>query len=401
MKKNLVIFFGGRSCEHEISIITAQQAIANIDRGKYEIFPVYIAPDGVWRHGRGYDRLQSFASGAVPKGAEVLLTPGSPVLYRRAKPGRIKPVICIHAALLCMHGLNGEDGALQGLLELSGVPYTSCNVQASGACMDKIVSKFLFKGLGLPVTEFAWFTAGEFERGPEACLDRAEKAAGYPCIVKPANLGSSIGISVCPDRSALRAAVATAAAFDRRVLVERGLTDFFELNCSALGIENDVKISECERPAAWHEFLTFEDKYMSGGKGDRSGGQNGKENAAGGGKIGMHGLKRELPARIEPAVRDAVREATERVFRTLNAKGVVRVDFLVDKKTGTVYINEVNTIPGSLSFYFWEREGVEFPQLIDRLVYFAGCEHGLKAGLQYAYKTDVVSQAARATKTGK
>ena len=385
MKKNLIIFFGGRSCEHEISIITAQQAIANADREKYELYPVYIAPDGRWRYDRAFCRMSAFADGgAGGKGAEVFLMPGSPVLYRRVRAGKVKALVKPDAALLCMHGLNGEDGALQGLLEMSGVPYTSCGLTASAACMDKIAAKYLFKGLGLNTPEFAWFTAGEYEREPEACLDRAEQAAGYPCVVKPANLGSSIGISVCRDRAGLRAAVATAAAYDRRILVERALTDFFELNCSVLGIENDATVSECERPSAWHEFLTFEDKYLSGG---------GKKGAKG----GMASLKREFPAKIEPALRASVRTAAAAVFRALNMKGVVRVDFMVDKNGGIVYINEVNTIPGSLSFYLWEGAGVSFKHLIDRLVYFAECEYALKTALNYAYKTDVIRSAGKMT----
>jgi D-alanine-D-alanine ligase len=273
--------------------------------------------------------------------------------------------------------------------------------------MDKIAAKLIFMGLGIPTAEFTWLTAGEFERAPETVLNRAEEAVGYPCVVKPANLGSSIGISVCKDRDALRGAIATAAAFDRRILIERALADFFELNCSVLGIEDDIKISECERPAAWHEFLTFEDKYLgggttgkAGGKGVKGGGGNGKA-GGGGGKIGMQSLRREFPARVGEALRGRVREAAGQVFRAINAKGVVRVDFLVDKKSETVYINEVNTIPGSLSFYLWEREGVDFTHLIDRLVYFAECERDLKDGLRYAYKTDVVRSAARSLKMNK
>jgi D-alanine-D-alanine ligase len=321
-----------------------------------------------------------------------------------------------------MHGLNGEDGTLQGLLELSGLAYTSCNVPASAVCMDKIVAKSVFIGLGLKTAEFVWFTAGEFERDAEAVLARAEEAVGYPCVVKPANLGSSIGISVCADRGALRAAVGTAAAFDRRILVERALSDFFELNCSVLGIEDDIKVSECERPAAWHEFLTFEDKYLGGGRKSRkpggeacargkpykagggeacAGGGGGVKNCGGGG-IGMHGLRREFPAKVGEGLRGRIRGAAAQIFRAINAKGVVRVDFLIDKKTETVYTNEVNTIPGSLSFYLWEREGVDFKHLIDRLIYFAECERDLKAGLRYAYKTDVIASAARgAGKAGK
>jgi len=434
-KKNLAVFFGGRSCEHEISIITAQQAMAVADRDKYEVYPIYITPGGEWRYDRAFGELKTFENDAADMGAEVLFTPGGPTLYRvvrrraftrhcrrekqnRADPSaqipkRVKPLARIDAALLCMHGLNGEDGTLQGLLELSGVPYTSCGVTASAAFMDKIVSKYIFRGLGLKTVDFAWFTAAEFEGAPEACLDKAEEAAGYPCIVKPANLGSSIGISVCKDRTTLKEAVEVAVQYDRRILVERALTDFYELNCSVLGSEDGIAVSECEKPAAWHEFLTFEDKYLSSGKQITNYKLqiiNYEEREADGGKdadneknvnIGMASLKREFPAKTEPALRDNARAAAEMVFKALDCKGVVRVDFMVDKTSGIIYISEVNTIPGSLSFYLWEPEGLSFGRLIDRLVDIAIREHSLKSSLTYAYKTDVIRNAAKNMKMNK
>ncbi len=380
MKRNIAVFFGGRSVEHEISVITAYQAYLNIDMEKYEPIPVYISGAGTWHSGDGLLSLKEFEKGNVEKRyGEVFLRPGSPQLYTVKKGGKkIAPAVKIDAALVCMHGINGEDGSLAGLLQLCGVPYTSCGMFAAGAAMDKAAAKLLFKAAGLKILKYVSFYSSDTPDERRISIETAEKDFGYPMIVKPANLGSSIGISVCGNREELNAGIDVAAAFDVKLVVEKALTDFYEINCSALGFQNDIRVSECEQPVSWKEFLTFDDKYMGGGK-----------------TAGMESCPRRLPADIPLKISGKIKAETLKAFRALDLKGVVRIDYLIDKKTDTVYINEVNTIPGSLSFYLWEYGGVSFSALIDRLLFIAECEHNFKKQLVYAYKSDVIKSAAK------
>ena len=386
MKKNIAVFFGGKSVEHEISVITAYQAFLNLDRKKYNPVPVYISGFGTWHTGGNILSLKEFEKGGLEKRfRRVFLAAGSPKLYEVLKPDKkIKPLLNIDAALLCVHGVNGEDGSLAGLLQLCGVPHTACGVFAAGAAMDKAAAKLIFKAAGLNILKYNWFWSAEYKASPIAFIERAENEIGYPMIVKPANLGSSIGISVCKRRDELLNAVEVAASFDLKVVIEEALTDFYEINCSALGFQDDVKVSECERPVTARQILSFEDKYM--GKGA---------------KAGMESCRRELPAVIPKELSDKIKSDTLTAFRTLDCKGVVRIDYLIDKKDGAVYINEVNTIPGSLSFYLWEHGGLSFTALLDKLLSFAESEHKQKDGLVYAYKSDIIRSAAKGMKAGK
>ena len=396
MKKNVAVFFGGRSVEHEISVITAYQAFLNLDPEKYNPVPVYISGEGTWHTGENILSLKGFEKGGLEKRfPQVFLAAGEPALYIRAS-GRIhargrgalckkiKPLVKLDAALLCVHGVNGEDGSLAGLLQLCNIPHTSCGMFAAGAAMDKAAAKLIFKAAGLKALKYIDFYSSDFKSAPLLFMERAEKEIGYPMIVKPASLGSSIGIKVCNNKDELSDAIETAAAFDLKIVAEEALTDFYEINCSALGFQDDVKVSECERPLTWREILSFEDKYM--GKG---------------GKAGMESCKRQLPADIPKKLSGRIKDSALKAFKALGCKGVVRIDFLVDKKSNTVYINEVNTVPGSLSFYLWEYEGLSFSALLDRLLSIADCEHRLKSELVYAYKSDVIKSAAKSMKAGK
>lgn len=380
MKRNIAVFFGGRSVEHEISVITAYQAFLNIDKEKYNAVPVYISGAGTWHSGKNILSLKEFEAGNIAgRFQRVFMMAGAPVLYGiKKRDKKIEPVVNIDAALLCMHGINGEDGSLAGLLQLSGVPFTSCGIFAAGAAMDKAAAKLLFKAAGLKILKYNWFYTSEYKTAPQSIIEKAEKEVGYPMIVKPANLGSSIGISVCKDREELNKAVEVAAAFDIKIVIEEALTDFYEINCSALGFQEDIKVSECEMPVTWKEFLSFDDKYMGEGK-----------------KAGMENCKRQLPADIPKKLSDRIKSDTRKAFKALDCKGVVRIDYLIDKKDDTVYINEVNTIPGSLSFYLWEHEGLSFTALIDKLLFIGEYEHNLKEQLVYAYKSDVIKSAAK------
>ncbi len=318
---NVAVIFGGRSCEHNVSIVTGVQAIAAMPKG-YKAIPVYIGEDGVWRAGQEYAYIQTYAQkeGKRP-GKEVHLRPSSPYLY--SKSG--KRVARLDAALLCTHGAFGEDGCLQGLLEIARVPYTGSGVEASALGMDKHRQKQAFAALGLPTLPYVAFSADDYVNDSYSTLERIKKTLRFPMIVKPCSLGSSIGIGVAHNNDELFAHIRTALSFDSVVLVENALEPHLEYNCAVLcGAP-----SEIEQPLGWQDVLTYEDKYL-------------RKSAE---------LKRDFPAKIDPILRDTLRDAAAAAYRAVGADGIARVDFLVQGKE--VFVNEINTIPGSLASYFY------------------------------------------------
>ena len=256
--------------------------------------------------------------------------------------------------------------------------------------MDKIAMKLIYKGCGLPVLDMCWFERSDWERDRKAVLDRVEQEVGYPAFVKPANLGSSIGISKAKDRAGLEAAIDTAASFDRRILVEVGVEKPEEVNCAAVGFGGDVTVSLCEMPVSWEEFLTFDDKYMRGGKGGKGG--------KGGAKGGMQSLARKLPAPIPDEMTRQIQDMTARIFRVMDLKGVVRVDYIIDPAKNQVYVNEVNTIPGSLAFYLFEPMGIRYPQLLDKMVESALAAYRERQASSFSYGSAILAKVAGGAK---
>lgn len=376
MKKNLLVFFGGKSCEHDISIITAHQAIDYVDIERYNIIPIYVDINGIFLTGDDLFDFEFCKDIDYSKLHKVYFMPATNnVYYKKNK------VLCkADAALLCMHGLNGEDGTLQGMLELSNIPYTSSGVLGSAVGMDKIAMKLFFKGLNLSVLPFIWFNKAEYYsiKGNEEFWEKFNSTLEYPVIVKPANLGSSIGITRCPNAESLKNAIEVAVKFDNRIIIEKALTDFKEVNCSVLGCSSiGAQASVCERPLNWQAFLSFEDKYINNG-----------------GKLGgMDSLKRRIPADITDEQSNIIKKQSVEIFKAMDCKGVVRIDYMIDNTDNSIYVNEINTIPGSLSYYLWDYEGVDFYDLMDRLIEYAIKEHRQKSYLKYAYQSNVLSGA--------
>ena len=397
MKKQIGVIFGSRSCEREVSIISAIQLMRHADREKYDVVPVYIDEHGGWYTGDMLTDINSYKpfnpqmSGIVKVFPD--LSSGSGALLTVHKGGglfakeKIEIAARVDVYVVVMHGLNGEDGTLQGLLELANVPYTSTGVAGSAVGMDKIMMKQFFKGAGLPVLPGVWFTRGAFESDREAVLDEVEKQIGFPVFVKPSNLGSSIGVSRADDREGLADSLELAFEYDRRVLVEKGLNKPVELNCSVLGYDGEVEASPIEMPISNDVFLDFRDKYL-----------------ASGGSKGMASLHRVLPAPIEDELRDGIQEMSKKIFRLLDCKGVVRIDYMYDRDGGKTWITEINTIPGSLAFYLWENAGLSYAKLIDRMVGYAEKAHADRNRANYAYSSDIlkgVSFGAKGTKGAK
>lgn len=379
--KKLGVIFGSRSAEHEISIISGLQILENADKSKYDAFPIYISKDGEWFVGEPLRDIKNYKTfDPSMKGiTKVILppVPGMNGLYALSQGGLFKKSakICeLDCAILALHGMHGEDGCVQGLLELADIPYTSSGLVGSAVGMDKIVMKSVFYSMGIPVLDSIYCYRSEWKKNREDILDNAEKL-GYPLYVKPANLGSSIGISKAVDRETLEHAVDVASAFDRRIVIEKGIEKPIEINCACIGFDGEVTPSVCEEPIAWDEFLTFDDKYTRGGK-------------------GMKGAARKIPAPISDELTDTIRDYTAKIFRMLECKGVVRVDYMIDPATEKIYVCEINTIPGSFAFYLFEPMGIKFKQLVDMLVEYAYAAYEQKKESTYAYSSDVINKSA-------
>ncbi len=394
MKKQIGVIFGSRSCEREVAIISAVQLMRHADRDKYDIIPVYIDETGNWYTGEKLKDIESFkpfrpeSTGItrvfpdLSSGSGALLTvkKGSGLFAKE----KIEIAARIDVYIIVMHGLNGEDGTLQGLLELANVPYTSTGVAGSAVGMDKIMMKQIFRGAGLPVLPGIWFTRTEFENGRDTVIRKTEEEIGYPVFVKPANLGSSIGVSRADDAETLAESLELAFEYDRRVLVEKGLDKPIELNCSVLGYDGEDEASPIEMPINNDEFLDFRDKYL-----------------ASGGSKGMASLHRVLPAPIEDGLKNHIQEMSRTIFRLLDCKGVVRIDYMFDRQSEKTYITEINTIPGSLAFYLWENAGMPYSSLIDRMVCCAEKAHEDKNRANYAYTSDILNGVSFGAKGAK
>ena len=362
MKTNVGVFFGGRSVEHEISVISALQAINAFDPSKYNIIPIYISKQGRWYTGpltldiRNYKDMKSLCE----RSEEVFMRPeyGDYKLYR-ANPGgglfsKKNPVYEeLHVVIPVLHGSHGEDGMFEGLLETIGIPFAGCDTLSSANGMDKITMKMILRAEGIPVVDYVWFTDKEWIDNRDAIVDKIEGKLGYPVIVKPANLGSSVGIGKAADRQSLIEKVDNAEKFSQRIIVEHMIEDMMEINCSVLGDADDHQSSVCEEPISKGDFLSYEEKY------------------GGGAKAGMQASEKKIPADIPVEMSEEIRRMAGETFRVLSCHGVSRVDVMVDRKDNSIYVNEINTIPGSLSFYLWEESGISFTQLMDRLVALA------------------------------
>ena len=364
MKNNVAVFFGGRSVEHEISVISALQAIAAFDKEKYNVIPVYISKQGRWYTSPLLLDVKNYRDmkGLTQRCTEVMLRPefGDYNLYKTTNgffEKRHPVVATLHAVLPVLHGTNGEDGIFEGVLETIGIPYAGCNTLSSANGMDKITMKMILRESGIPVVDYVWFTDRQWFAQKESIIEKVEKELGYPVIVKPANLGSSVGIGKAADRQQLIERINYAEKFSQRIIVEHMIEKLKEINCSVLGNADENIASVCEEPVKTGDILSYEDKYMGGSKSAKG--------------SGMQSSERRVPAQIPEEMSERIRNMSRDTFRVLSCHGVSRIDVMINEKDNQVYVNEINTIPGSLSFYLWEASGIKFPQLIDRLMELA------------------------------
>lgn len=363
MKTNIGVFFGGRSTEHEISVISASQAMAAINRERYDVTPIYITKQGRWFTGEALFEIKNYRNpkDLIAKCTEVYMQPvyGDYNLYKTKRSfwGGNGVVTKLDVVIPVLHGSNGEDGIFEGVLESIGIPYAGCNTLASANGMDKITMKMILAADGVPVVPYVWFTDKEWFNKREALVDKIESKLGYPVIIKPANLGSSVGIGSAHNREELIERVADAQRYSTRLIVEHMLADMQEINCSVLGDCDDYRMSVLEEPIKSSDFLTYEEKYGSGG-GTKGGSKS----------VGMQRSQKRIPAELPDDVTQRIQYLAGETFRILSCHGVSRVDVMIDKSNGEIYVNEINTIPGSLSFYLWEATGLPFEKLMDTLV---------------------------------
>jgi len=394
MKLNIAVIFGGKSVEHEISILSAQQTIAAVDKEKYNVIPIYLSKNGLFYTGsmllnldnfRDLDKLilnsqQVFL--ANDKDGNCQLLPAEPGLFSKKILAKIDVVFPI------THGTNGEDGTLQGLLEVLNVPYVGSNVLSSGITFDKVSTKMALASLNVPMLPYVWFYSSEWLTEQVEILDKIEKTLKYPLIVKPSSLGSSVGVSAVNDKGELEDAIDLAVSLSSRVLIEPKIENLREINCSVLGDHEEAAASVCEEPIHSKEILSYSDKYLSGAKGKC--GCKCSANKLGG---GMESAKRQIPANIPIKTSEFIQELAKKVFYELDLSGVVRIDFLLDQKDGQIYLCEVNTIPGSLSFYLWQPMGIDFKDLNSKLIELALKKYREKNNLIASYNTNILQNA--------
>ncbi len=395
--KNLGVIFGSVTCEHDVSVVSGLQLIENVDKSKYNVYPIYIHSNGDWYTGeelldpsiyKHFDDIKS-------KLKEVTIQPNKQglVVFNKGMFSK-NEFIKLDAVIPVMHGMNGEDGTLQGLLELSNIPYSSSGVLGASVGMDKILMKKVFEAYDLPVLPYVYFIRKEWENNKDEVIKMVEEKLNYPMIVKPSNLGSSIGISKAKDRDGLIQAIEVAVSYDSRIIVEKAVTNIKEINCSALGYEDDVETSCLEEPVNWEGFLSFEDKYLRGAKNAK-----GAPSKVAGTKQGtMESMDRRIPADIPDEQTKLIKELSVTAFKALNSKGVVRIDYIIDGDDNKVYINEINTIPGSMAFYLWKHDGVDYPELIDRLVDIAEKANKDKNRNNYTFDSNIIGNITKIEK---
>ena len=398
------VIFGGRSVEHDVSIVTAHQIMAVLSE-RHNVVPIYIARDGAWMAGEALNGLDHYKAGSVPEAPAAHIPPvtgfGGLLIHGSGRDerkggflGRSRSEeargqrIPLDVVVCAVHGTNGEDGTLQGLLELAGIPYTGSGVLASAVGLDKVAMKTALRAAGLPVVHDIAVRTARFRSDPEAVVNDIESKLDYPMFVKPVRAGSSVGIGKAPDREALEQGLEVAAEYDTRILVETAMEGCIEVNCSVLGGgSREPEASVCEQPLGWQEFLSFQDKYMRGSKGSAKS------------REGMASQDRRIPAPISDELTTQVQHNAMTAFRAIGASGVARIDSFVKEETGETWVMEINTMPGSFAFYLWEESGLSFSDLAERLLAIAHEEHEMRASLMTTFESGLL-ESMRGGKTG-
>jgi D-alanine-D-alanine ligase len=386
-KTTVGVIFGGRSVEHDVSVVTGHQIMRAFDSARYEVVPIYIDRDGRWFTGDKLLDLRSFSNEVISLAGvqPAIISPSvqhhglilNPLPSGFLAKSQIKRLDVVFPAI---HGSHGEDGTLQGLLEMADIPYIGCGVMASAVANDKLMTKIVLRQHDIPVVDAVAFTRAEWIDDPDAIIERITSTLAYPLFIKPVTLGSSIGIGRASDEPLLRASIEVAANLDRKIMVEAAVANCVEINCAVMGDDGEMRASVLEQPVSWEQFLTYEEKYLRGGE-------------------GMKSAERLIPAPISPELTERIQQMAIKAFRALDGRGIARIDFLVQPETGSVFLNELNTMPGSLAFYLWQETGIQPAALVHQLVELAREAHAEKRRSTYNYQTNLIGiTAARGLK---
>ena len=392
MKIKVGVFFGGKSVEHEVSIITAIQAIENMDKDKYDIVPIYITKDNKMYCGDLIGDISNY------KDIDNLLKNSIQIILAQ-KDNKVALLRCdkkiyqnniydyIDIAFPIVHGTNVEDGTLQGFLKMFNIPYVGCDVISSSVGMDKYVCKCVLKDNNIPILECKCISTKDYNEDSDNTIKEIEKKFSYPVIVKPINLGSSVGIKIAKNSEELKEAIENAFVYSRKILIERAIKNLKEINCSVVGDYESTKASECEEPVKTDEILSYKDKYISGGK---------KTGAI----KSMNASVLRLPANIDTKVKEKIQELALKTFDVLGCSGVIRIDFMIDNDTNEIFVNEVNTIPGSLSFHLWKATDLNYTKLLDELINLALKRNREEKDITYSFNSNILSGVSMSSLKG-
>ena len=385
MKLRVGVIFGGESVEHEVSIISAIQAMNKMDSEKYDIIPIYITKDREWYTGEMLKEIETYSDPSLIKkyAKNVVLYAKDNRFYLQNKKGLKGIVKELDIAFPIVHGTNVEDGVLQGYLQLVGIPFVGGAVYASAVGQDKLFMKEIFEHEKLPVCPYTWFYDTEYSEDIDTILKNIKKI-GYPVIVKPATLGSSVGIKTAYNENDVKEAIDDAIRYDNKIIVEKLVENLMEVNISVLGNYENQQVSAIEQVIPTKDFLTYEDKYIGSNK------VKGKLGAKFKTSKGMVSASRIIPAKLKNGMKEEIEEIAVKAFKALGSAGVVRIDFMVDEKAGKVYINEVNNIPGSLSFYLWEPIGKEYTELLDDLINIGIRDYKKRIAKTHSFNTNIL-----------
>ena len=382
-RQTVAVIFGGRSVEHDVSIVTGHQIMDAFPAERFEVVPVFISRDGRWFTGEALNNLANFQDSDLLQRDGLqpcLLSPDTrhhglilnPLAGRFSK-NVIKRIDVVFPAV---HGSHGEDGSLQGLLELADIPYVGYATLGSALTNDKIITKTILRQAGLPVLDDFSFSRDQWLEEPDAIIAQIRDKLGFPLFIKPATLGSSIGIGRADTPDLLRASIDIAANFDRRILVEPAVIGGIEINCSVMGFGGQFEASTLEQPLSWDDFLSYEDKYLRGSE-------------------GMKSAERLIPAPISAELSERITQISLKSFEAVDGRGIARIDYLVRPEQGEIFLNEINTMPGSLAFYLWQEDGYTRANLVEKLVQLAHDAHMEKRRNIYDYQTNLVEVASQ------
>ena len=391
MKIKVGVIFGGETVEHEVSIISAMQAINKLDLDKYEVVPIYITKDREWYTGDMLKDIEVYQDLSLikkySKNVVLYCKNGAFVLQNKKFPRNVVKEIDIVFPIV--HGTNVEDGVLQGYLQSVGVPLVGPDVYGAAVGQDKVYMKAIWEQAGLPMTKYVWFYDVDYKQDASEVVKKVSKLK-YPVIVKPATTGSSVGISVVDSEEKLGEAIDDAIQYDNKILVEEVVKNLKECNIAVMGNYEHQKVSEIEEVFSGNKFLTYADKYVGGGKGKLKGAKAPVKASK-----GMASASRKLPADISKKMREEIEEIAVKAFKALGSAGNSRIDFLIDEENEKVYINEINSIPGSLAFYLWEEKGLNFTHMLEDMINIGVKDYKKRISKTHSFESNILKGFAQ------